>query len=294
MNGDEGGHAAAFGEHRAALFRAAYGILGSVADSEDAVQETWLRWRERDIGAIESPRAYLLTAVTRTALNIVRTRERSRETYIGPWLPEPVSTGEGADPSRSAEVAEDVSLAMLVVLESLSPIERAAFVLREVFGSPYEEIARALDRTETSVRQLVSRARSHVRSRAPRYPVDAEVKERVAAMFLSVAEGTAQLDELLAALSPDIVLTTDAGGHANAARRPIIGVDKVLRFTAGILAKPDTQALSWKVAEVNGAPALLGYYGERVDSVIWFEIDGDLVTRVDMVRNPEKLGYVRV
>lgn len=291
---DDDGHARVFGKHRAALFRAAYGILGSVADSEDAVQETWLRWRDKDLGAIERPRAYLLTAVTRTALNVVRQAERRRESYVGPWLPEPVSTGEGADPLHSVEVAEDVSLAMLVVLESLSSLERAAFVLREVFGSPYEEVAAALGRSEPSVRQLVRRAREHVRSRAPRYPADAAAQERVARMFLGVVQGSVALDDLLAELSPDIVLTTDAGGHSAAARRPISGVSKVLRFTAGILAKPDTQALSWKVAEVNGAPALLGHVGDKVEMVVWFEIDGDRVTRVDMVRNPEKLAHVRV
>lgn len=291
---DDDGHAQVFGEHRAALFRAAYGILGSVADSEDAVQETWLRWREKELDAIERPRSYLLTAVTRTALNIVRSAERRRESYIGPWLPEPMSTGEGADPPHSVEVAEDVSLAILVVLESLSPLERAVFVLREVFDSSYADIACALDKSEASVRQLVHRARSHVRERAPRYPVDPDAQFRVAEMFLEVARGTVAVDELLGALSPDIVLTTDAGGHASAARRPISGASKVVRFTAGILSKPDTQALEWQIAEVNGAPALVGHLGGAVDTVVWFEIDGDRVTRVDMVRNPEKLAHVRV
>lgn len=291
---DDDGHARVFGEHRAALFRAAYGILGSVADSEDAVQETWLRWREKELDAIERPRSYLLTAVTRTALNIVRSAERRRESYVGPWLPEPMSTGEGADPPHSVEVAEDVSLAMLVVLESLSPLERAVFVLREVFDSSYADIACALDKSEASVRQLVHRARSHVRERAPRYPVDPDAQFRVAEMFLEVARGTVAVDELLGALSPDIVLTTDAGGHASAARRPISGASKVVRFTAGILSKPDTQALEWQIAEVNGAPALVGHLGGAVDTVVWFEIDGDRVTRVDMVRNPEKLAHVRV
>ena len=232
--------------------------------------------------------------MTRTALNIVRSAERRRESYVGPWLPEPMSTGEGADPPHSVEVAEDISLAMLVVLESLSPLERAVFVLREVFDSSYADIACALDKSEASVRQLVHRARSHVRERAPRYPVDPDAQFRVAEMFLEVARGTVAVDELLGALSPDIVLTTDAGGHASAARRPISGVSKVLRFTAGILSKPDTQALEWQIAEVNGAPALVGHLGGAVDTVVWFEIDGDRVTRVDMVRNPEKLAHVRV
>jgi RNA polymerase sigma-70 factor (ECF subfamily) len=283
-------HQEIFETHRRALLGAAYRVLGTVADSEDAVQETWLSWQAVDLEQVRAPRADLLSAVTRTALNIVRSRDRRREEYIGPWLPEPVSTRPVEDPGLAAEVADDVSLALLVVLESLSPLERAAFVLREVFALPYAEVSRALDRSETSVRQLVSRARAHVRERAPRHPVDASRHRALTAMFLEVAEGRTALEEMLPVLAPDLLLTTDA----KAALRPVRGVEKVLRFLAGVMAKPEVQHLSWVITEVNGGSALVGHEGDRVDCVVWLEADADVITRIDMVRNPGKLGAIRV
>ena len=287
-------HQDAFEDHRRALLGAAYRVLGTVADSEDAVQETWLRWQKVDRAAVRHPRAYLLAAVTRTALNIVRSRDRRREEYIGPWLPEPVSTDVAADPGRAAEVADEISLALLVVLESLSPLERAAFVLREVFALPYPEVADTLERSEVSVRQLVSRARAHVRERTPRHPADASTHRALTTAFLEAAEGRTPLAELVEVLSPEVVLTTDAGGRAKAALRPIRGIGKVLPFIAGVLAKPEVEALSWAIHEVNGRPALVGHEGTRVDCVVWIEADGAVTTRIDMVRNPEKLGAVRL
>lgn len=291
-------HEAAFESHRRALLGAAYRVLGTVQDSEDAVQETWLRWQDVDLATVREPRAFLLTAVTRTALNTVRTRSRLREEYIGPWLPEPVSTDADADPGRAAEIADDVSLALLVVLESLSPLERAAFVLHEVFTAPYSEIAETLERSEASVRQLVSRARAHVRERTPRHPVDESTHRALTEAFLEAVRGTAALEDMVAVLSPDVVLTTDGGGHAKAARRPVRGTDNVLRFAAGVLAKPEVVVLSWQVADVNGRPALVGHDGPRVDCVVWVEGEEagaeTVVTRIDMIRNPEKLGAVRV
>lgn len=296
-------HEAAFESHRRALLGAAYRVLGTVQDSEDAVQETWLRWQDVDLASVREPRAFLLTAVTRTALNTVRTRSRLREEYVGPWLPEPVSTDADADPGRAAEIADDVSLALLVVLESLSPLERAAFVLHDVFAAPYSEIAETLERSETSVRQLVSRARAHVRERAPRHPVDEDTHRALTEAFLGAVRGATDLEDMLAVLSPDVVLTTDGGGIAKAARRPILGTDNVLRFVAGVLAKPEVMILSWQVAEINGRPALVGHDGPRVDCVVWVEgTDAEAgpagagyeVSRIDMIRNPEKLGAVRV
>lgn len=287
-------HTAAFETNRGAMFGVAYRVLGTVQDSEDAIQETWLRWQDVDLAGIREPRAYLLTAVTRAALNTVRSHGRRREEYPGPWLPEPVSTGDGSDPARAAELADDVSLALLVVMQSLSPLERAAFVLRDVFGTSYADVAETLDRSEPSVRQLVRRARAHVRDNAPRHPVDTATHAAVTEAFHSAAFGTGDLEDMIAVLSPDVVLTTDAGGHAKAAFRPIRGVDKVLRFVAAILVKPEVVALSWGEREVNGRPALVGYEGPRIDCVIWLEIDDALVTRIDMVRNPDKLGAVRL
>lgn len=287
-------HQEAFEAHRRALLGAAYRVLGTVADSEDAVQETWLRWQDVDLATVRAPRAYLLRAVTRTALNIVRSRDRRREEYIGPWLPEPVSTDPESDPGRAAEIADDVSLALLVVLESLSPLERAAFVLREVFALPYPEVANTLERSESSVRQLVSRARAHVREHAPRHPVDESTHRALTAAFLEAAQGKVALTEMVAMLAPDVLLTTDGGGRVKAARRPIRGTHKVLAFIAGVMAKPEVERLTWQIGEVNGRPAMVGHEGARVDCVVWIEADGDLVTRIDMIRNPEKLGAIRV
>lgn len=291
-------HAHAFETHRRALLGAAYRVLGTVQDSEDAVQDAWLRWQDVDLATVREPRAFLLTIVTRTALNIVRSRSRLREEYIGPWLPEPVSTDADADPGHAAEIADDVSLALLVVLESLSGLERAAFVLREVFDAPYPEVAETLERSEASVRQLVSRARAHVRERAPRHPVDEDTHRALTEAFLDAVRGTAALEDIVSVLSPDVVLTTDGGGIAKAARRPVRGTDNVLRFVAGVLAKPEVMALSWRVAGVNGRPALVGHEGPRVDCVVWIEGadagSGPVVSRIDMIRNPEKLGAVRV
>lgn len=287
-------HAEAFERHRGTLLGAAYRVLGSVQDSEDAVQEAWLRWQNVDLEEVRDLRAFLLTIVTRTALNTARSRSRLREDYPGPWLPEPVSTEDRTAPERAVEIADEVSLALLVVLESLSPLERAAFVLREVFSAPYPEIAESLDRSEPTVRQLVSRARAHVRDRRPQHPVDSDTHRALTASFLDAARGAVALDDMVAVLSPDVVLTTDAGGRAKAARRPIHGTDNVLAFIDGILAKPEVMVLAWRIGEVNGRPALLGYEGERVDCVVWIEADEGKVTRIDMVRNPDKLGAVRL
>lgn len=286
-------HQDIFEPHRRALLGAAYRVLGTVADSEDAVQETWLRWQNVDPGTVREPRAYLLRSVTRVALNTVRSRDRRREEYIGPWLPEPVSTDAQSDPGRTAEIADEVSLALLVVLESLSPLERAAFVLREVFALPYPEVAEALERSETSVRQLVSRARAHVRERAPRHPVDESAHQALTSAFLEAAQGKVALEEMVAVLSPEVVLTTDGGGVKRAARRPLHGTSKVLAFIAGIMTKPEVMLLSWRMAEVNGRPALVGHEGPRIDCVVWIEADGGVVTRIDMIRNPAKLGAIR-
>lgn len=296
MNTASTAHHETFEVHRRALLGAAYRVLGTVADSEDAVQEAWLRWQDVDLTIVREPRSYLLRVVTRTALNIVRSRDRRREEYIGPWLPEPVSTDASAEPGRAAEIADEVSLALLVMLESLSPLERAAFVLREVFALPYPEVAEALERSEASVRQLVSRARAHVRERAPRHPVDDDTHRALTAAFLDAAQGAVPLQEMVAVLSPEVVLTTDGGGVKRAARRPIHGTPNVLAFIAGIMAKPEVMLLSWRMAELNGRPALIGHEGPRIDCAVWIEADGEgadaLVTRIDMIRNPAKLEAV--
>lgn len=285
-------HALVFSEHRAALLGAAYRVLGTVQDSEDAVQETWLRWQNVDLVDVRNPRSYLLSAVTRTALNGLRTQQRRREDYPGPWLPEPVSTDTEAEPGTAAEIADDVSLALLVVLEALSPLERAAFVLHEVFGASHQELADTLGRSEVAVRKLVSRARSHVREATPRPPGDAATHRRLTEKLLAVSQGRVPLEEFVTALAPEVVLTTDAGGWAKAALNPIIGAEKVLRFAAGVLATPEVAQLNWELRMINGAPAIIGRHGEAIDTAAWIQTDHGLVTRIDMIRNPKKLGAI--
>lgn len=285
-------HTEVFIEHRAALFGAAYRVLGTVQDSEDAVQEAWLRWQKVDLTKVQEPRSYLLRVVTRTALNSLRAQQRRREEYPGPWLPEPISTDAESEPGRAAEIADDVSLALLVVLEALSPLERAAFVLREVFGSSYQDIAEALDRSEAAVRKLVSRARSHVRKTSGPHPGNAAAHRALTEKLLGVSRGEVPLEEFVSALAPDVVLTTDAGGHAKAALNPIIGIEKVVRFTTGVLTTPEVAALSWELGTVNGRAAIIGHHGRRIDTVAWIEVNRGLITRIDMIRNPSKLDAV--
>jgi RNA polymerase sigma-70 factor (ECF subfamily) len=281
--------AAVFAEHRPALVGAAYRVLGTMADAEDAVQETWLRWAEVDHASVETPRAYLLSAVTRQALNLVRTHERRREAYIGPWLPEPVTDASlGAD--DSAEIAESVSMAMLVVLESLSPAERATFVLHEVFGVPLTEVATTLQKSPAAVRQLAHRAREHVHARTPRHPVDRDIHRAVTERFLSAAEG-GSIDALMELLSPDVVLYSDGGGKRRAALRPIVGAEKVLRFGLGVMQNPDTPFVM-QVGELNGRAALIAVSDAGVDTVVTFAIDGGIITEVYVMRNPEKLERI--
>ncbi|MGG5753537.1 RNA polymerase sigma factor SigJ [Zafaria sp. Z1313] len=297
---------ALFERHRAAMLGAAYRVLGTVGDAEDAVQETWLRFWRVDPAAVREPRAYLVRAVVRQALNQVRHRGRLRESYVGPWLPEPVygtgpfgvvpgagvRGGDGSttpEPGSAAELAESVSLAMLVVLQSLSPAERAAFVLREVFGLPYAELAEALDRSPEAARQLASRAREHVREASPRFPVDAARHREVTERFLAASRG-GSIDDLLQLLSPDVVLISDGGGLRRAALRPIVGRENVLRFSAGIMARPDVSRL--EPAELNGRAGIVAVSGAGVETAVGFRIDGGVVTGIYVMRNPQKLGRV--
>ncbi|HET6153296.1 MAG TPA: RNA polymerase sigma-70 factor [Marmoricola sp.] len=282
----------AFAEHRGLLFTVAYEMLGSTADAEDVVQESWLRWQSRlvDTGQdeVRDPRAYLVRIVTRQSLNRLRTLQRQRETYVGTWLPEPLVTA--ADVADDVELADSVSFAMLVVLETLSPLERAVFVLREVFGFSYDEIATTTDRTPEAVRQLASRARKHVEARRPRTEVPANAAEIVAQFFFAASTG--QVEPLLELLAPDAVLHTDGGGIKKAALRPIHGASKVARFLAAVVPQGGDVDVAW--GTVNGAPALFLSIDGELDAVGTLVADGGLVTEIYLVRNPEKLTGVEV
>jgi RNA polymerase sigma-70 factor (ECF subfamily) len=275
----------AFVAHRNLLFTVAYEMLGSAADAEDVLQEAWLRWAAVDHAEVRDDRAYLVRITTRLSLNRMRTQARRREAYVGPWLPEPLLTAP--DVAEDVELADSVSTAMLLVLETLTPTERAVFVLREVFDVGYDEIAAAVEKTPAAVRQIAHRARSHVEARRPREPVTATQRDAVVQRFLE-ATATGDLQGLLDVLAPDVVLVTDGGGFKKAALRPIHGRDKVLRFLAAV-APEDAEA---QVVVVNGQPALRLVIGGEVDAIGTMLVEGGLVTGLYLVRNPEKLARI--
>jgi len=293
-DGREGDHTAygsgvatdTFPEHRRLLFTVAYEMLSSAADAEDVVQETWLRWADVDHASVRDPRAYLVRIVTRQALNRIRTLQRRRETYVGPWLPEPLLTAP--DVAEDVELAESVSTAMLMVLETLSPTERAVFVLREVFGFEYAEIAAAVDKSPAAVRQVASRAGRAVRAQRPE-PVRSSELEEVLQRFLEAAGG-GDLQPLMELLAPDVVLFTDGGGLRQAALNPIHGADKAMRFLVGVLGSYAAE-LSFDVALVNGQPAMRVFGDGVLDVVATMRLEGGLVTALYVMRNPEKLAW---
>jgi RNA polymerase sigma-70 factor (TIGR02957 family) len=273
----------AFVQHRNLLFTVAYEMLGSAADAEDVLQETWLRWADVDRVEVRDERAYLVRITTRLSLNRMRTVARRREAYVGPWLPEPLLTTP--DVAEDVELADSVSTAMLLVLETLSPTERAVFVLREVFDLPYDEIAAAVDKSPAAVRQVAHRAREHVEARRPRAAVTARERDEVIARFLGAA-ATGDLQALMDVLAPDVVLLTDGGGVKKAALRPIHGRDKVTRFLEAVM--PDGFVADAVV--VNGSPALRIAVDGEVDAVASLLVEDGRVTGLYVVRNPAKLG----
>ncbi|HEY6737362.1 MAG TPA: RNA polymerase sigma-70 factor, partial [Actinopolymorphaceae bacterium] len=243
----------AFVAHRNLLFTVAYELLGSAADAEDVLQETWLRWAGVDLDAVRDPRAYLVKITTRQALTRLRTLGRRKESYVGPWLPEPLLTAP--DVAEDVELADSLSMAMLLVLETLTPTERAVFVLREVFGFAYDEIAAAVDKRPATVRQIAHRAREHVAARRPRGSASAAETAAALEAFQHAVE-TGDLQGLLEVLAPDIVLIGDGGGVKQAVLRPIVGADKTVRLFSAGLAKVGAR-LSLEPIQVNGGPGLL-------------------------------------
>jgi len=289
---------AAFDRHRRLLFSVAYQMLGSVADAEDVVQDTWLRWSAADRGEVVDERAYLVQITSRLALDRMGSARARRESYVGPWLPEPLLTGAAPvgsappspGPEDAAELGEQVSLALLVVLETLSPAERAVFVLREAFGLPVPQVAAALGRSEAAVRQMAHRAREHVHARQPRFDTDRQAQREVTERFFAAVAG-GDMEALLAALAPDVVLISDGGGKANAARRPISGADKVARFLVGVAEKgAGLPGLRIEVAEVNGLPAVVAWVGEQPFGSFSLTMADGLIEQVLVVVNPDKLA----
>ncbi|MFJ1899801.1 MULTISPECIES: RNA polymerase sigma-70 factor [unclassified Streptomyces] len=279
-----------FEEHRPVLTGVAYRMLGRIADAEDVVQEAWLRWSAVVREDVREPRAFLVRTVTRLAIDRLRQLRSRREAYVGPWLPEPLVTDFGPavpDTAERAVFADSVSVAVLVVLESLSPLERAVFVLREAFGFPYGEIAAALDRTEAAVRQLAGRARRHVEERKPRYDVDPVQRRDLTERFLAAAAG-GDIDALLALLAPDVRLVGDSGGKSKAPLRILESADKVSRFLVAIAQEPIPD-LEIRSLELNGGPALLVLIDGKPDSAMQVDVRDGLIQCVYIVRNPDKL-----
>ncbi|EMF50400.1 MULTISPECIES: RNA polymerase sigma-70 factor [Streptomyces] len=276
----------AFVAHRNLLFTVAYEMLGSAADAEDVLQETWLRWVDVDLGQVRDQRAYLVRITTRQSLNRLRALSRRREAYVGPWLPEPLLTTP--DVAEDALLAESVSMALMLVLETLSPTERAVFVLREVFDLGYDEIATAVDKSPAAVRQIASRARKHVDARRPRQAVSVGETRKALDSFRRVLE-TGDPQGFLDVLAPDVVLIGDGGGIKQAAVRPITGADKVSRFLLGGLRKND---LPVRVVPTvaNGAPALAVHLDGELDGIVAIHVENGRITSLYYVRNPEKLS----
>jgi RNA polymerase sigma-70 factor (TIGR02957 family) len=277
-----------FAAHRNLLFTVAYEMLGSAADAEDVLQETWLRWAGVDLDTVRDQRAYLVRITTRQALSRLRTLRRRKESYVGPWLPEPLLTAP--DVAEDVELADSVSMAMLLVLETLTPTERAVFVLREVFDLEYDEIAEAVDKSPAAVRQIAHRARAHVAARRPRGVVSPAETRAALAAFQRAAE-TGDLQGLLDILAPDVVFLGDGGGVVQAVQAPVVGAGRVARLLALGLGRIAATA-SLQPVQINGYPALILRLNGDVDAVIAVRIDDGLITGLYAVRNPEKLSRV--
>ncbi|MGW2326245.1 RNA polymerase sigma-70 factor [Streptomyces sp. NPDC001700] len=276
-----------FEQHRRMLFGIAYRMLGSVADAEDLVQDTWLRCSQVST-AVDNPAGYLTRTVTNLALNRLTSAAATREQYVGPWLPEPLVTEP--DAAEDVELAESVSLAMLVVLDTLSPLERAVFVLKEVFGFSFKEIAGMLERGEAAVRQVGHRARAHVQARRPRYDTPDEVRRRVTDEFLAACLG-GDLNRMMELLAPDVTSWSDGGGKVKAAVRPQHGADKVARFLAAVITQPMDDPRVHAV-DVNGHPGLLLTVAGRPDTVVCVEVADGRITEIRVIRNPDKLRHL--
>ena len=275
-----------FEELRGYLFSLAYRMLGSVGDAEDVVQETYLRWQNAP-DDVRSPKAFLSKIATRLCIDHLKSARVQRESYVGPWLPEPLST-DTFTPEESAEQADSLSMAFLVVLESLNPTERAVFLLREVFGYDYPEIAEMVDRSETNCRQIAHRAKEHIASRRPRFKATSEQREELTLRFMA-ASAAGDLDGLMELLTQDISLYSDGGGRASAARKPIYGASKVARFLIGVVKKAPESAIA-RIVNVNGQPAIALYEDDRPFTVVTIDVAGDEIQGIHIVVNPDKLA----
>lgn len=283
-----------FNQHRKLLFSVAYRLLGVVADAEDAVQDAWIKWSAADRSQVADPKSYLARIVSNLALERLRSTRHQRETYVGPWLPEPILTsGDTADDVTNAE---SVSMAMLVVLETLSPLERAVFVLKEVFDFSHAEIADVVERSEAAVRQAAHRARGHVQARRPRFTADRSRQRDVTDRFLAASTG-GDINTLMELLSPDVTLWTDGGGKVRQALRPVVGAETVAAWFAA-MGKVTYQGvepadMSVRLAQINGTPGMVFSGAGRVISTVTFDFGADgRIIAIHNVANPDKLQSI--
>jgi RNA polymerase sigma-70 factor (ECF subfamily) len=286
----------AFEAHRPRLFGVAYRMLGSATEAEDVVQDAWLRYAGARRDEVRSPAAFLTTIVTRLCLDRLKSARAAREQYVGPWLPEPVVTDERPGPEQSAALAESVTLAFMVLLETLTPEERAVFLLREIFEYEYADIAGVLDTTPANCRQLFHRAKERIDERRPRFREDARAKRDLVGRFAAaLRDGDA--DGLTSVLAEDVGLWSDGGGKVSAARRPIFGRDHVVQVLAGIRRTAAAMGIAldsvrMDVVEVNGEPALALRVAGSIDSIYTYSIDGGAIAALRIIRNPDKLRYI--
>ncbi|MFC9795496.1 RNA polymerase sigma-70 factor [Streptomyces sp. NPDC057695] len=274
-------------EHRRLLFATAYRMLGTVTDAEDVLQDAWLSWSTVDRDTVRHPKAYLVRTVTNLSLNRLTSARAVRETYVGPWLPEPLLTAP--DVAAESELADSVSTAMLVVLETLSPVERAVFLLREVFGYAHAEIAETLERPEATVRQIAHRARAHVQARRPRFESDRNQRRKITARFMEACAG-GDLNAVMEMLAPDVTSWSDGGGKVTAARRPLHGADSVARWILGFLAKPELAALTMEPVVLNGELGILAALDGHTVGALTFDLVDDRIQNLRFQVNPDKLG----
>ena len=280
----------AFTEYRPLLFSIAYRMLGSVMDAEDAVQETYLRWQQTSKTEIESLKAYLSTIITRLCIDQLRSARVQREQYIGPWLPEPLITEDSTDMEDNAALADSLSMAFLVMLESLGPVERAAFLLREVFDYDYPQVAAIIGKREANCRQLVHRAKTHVTDRRPRFDTSPAQAREITAQFL-IAATTGDIDKLLDLLSEDATLWSDGGGKVAAAINPIYGADRIARFLIGLMRKAP-EKFDARLAQINGQPGGIAYDEGRPFIAAAIEVIDGEICGIRVVNNPDKLQHL--
>jgi RNA polymerase sigma-70 factor (ECF subfamily) len=282
---------ATFDQYRGLLFSVAYRMLGSVADAEDMLQETFIRWQQASDEDIRSPRAYLVTIISRLCLNHLQSARVQREEYVGQWLPEPIVTGTGTDPLELLRVDESLSMAFLVMLERLTPIERAVFLLREVFDYEYGEIATILNQSETNCRQILSRAKRHVTAMRPRFHTSQQKKTDLLERFLQ-AVTSGDLQALLAVLANDVVLHADGGGKGVGALNLIRGAHNVARGALGAFKKLHPNNLTYRVAQINGEPGIISYLNGEPYSVLTLDARESSIEAIYVVTNPEKLAHL--